>query len=277
MSLTNASAAGILRPEDIQALIVEPLIQEAVCTQISTVVHTGSSQTRFPRVKADPVASWTSEGEEITPTDADIDELTVTPKKLAGLTIVSSELANDSDPAALQIIGQGLIRDLQTRLDAAYFGETVENGPDGLGSLSTGSVNAQSLDDLDWAIGAISAAEQVGSKLTAFVAHPAVVEEILKARVATDYNQTLLAADPSSPTKRSVYGVPLHSSPHVDQTKIWGIDSSKAYVVIRTGATLATDTSAFFTSDRVAVRCTLRVGFAWPHEAALVAVELPGT
>lgn len=227
----------------------------------------------------DPTAAWTPEGENINTSDATINELDVTPKKLAGLTIVSNELANDSDPSAVGIVGQGLVRDLQTRLDAAYFGTTVANGPNGLESLTgiTDVFPANSLDDLDWAIEGISAAEQVGASLGAFIGHPVTVEAILKARVADTYNQTLLAADPSSPTKRSVYGVPLFSSPHVVEGRIWGIDKTKVFVVIRAGASVVTDSSAYFSSDRVAVRCTLRVGFAFPHEAALVSIGVGGS
>lgn len=35
---------------------------------------------------------------------------------------------------------------------------------------------------------------------------------------------------------------------------------------------VAVDRSAFFTSDRIAVRVTVRVGFGFPHEEAVVAV-----
>jgi hypothetical protein len=34
----------------------------------------------------------------------------VTPKKLAGLTVITNELAMDSSPAALQVVGDGLVR-----------------------------------------------------------------------------------------------------------------------------------------------------------------------
>ena len=58
---------------------------------------------------------------------------------------------------------------------------------------------------------------------------------------------------------------------------MWGIDSTKSYVVIRSGAAVVTDTSAYFSSDRTAVRCTLRVGFAFPHQAALISVGVGGS
>src|SRR6478735_8466218 len=49
-----------------------------------------SNTTRIPVVNTDPTTGWTQEGQEITPSDADVDELVVTPKKLAGLTIISN-------------------------------------------------------------------------------------------------------------------------------------------------------------------------------------------
>ena len=41
-------------------------------------------------------------------------------------------------------------------------------------------------------------------------------------------------------------------------------------VVMRSGTSVVTDTSAFLSSDRIAIRATARVGFAWPHKAAVV-------
>jgi HK97 family phage major capsid protein len=93
-------------------------------------------------VVTDPSNAWTAEGAEIPVTDPDLDELVVTPPKLAGLTVVSNELMADSDPSALDVVGQGLVRDLQVKLDAAYFGNTVANGPSGLESLASTQTTA---------------------------------------------------------------------------------------------------------------------------------------
>ena len=119
------SGSSILTPAQVEQLVVQPLIRDAVATQTSTVIQTLSHDSRFPIVEQDPATSWTEEGEEITSSDADLDELVVTPKKLAGRTICSNELVADSDPSALQVVGEGLVRDLAVRLDAAYFGTTV--------------------------------------------------------------------------------------------------------------------------------------------------------
>ncbi len=279
MTLLTSTGAGVLAPETVQNLVIQPLIDEAICTQVSTVVQTSSNSTRFPVVKSDPTAAWTPEAAEIAVSDADIDEINVVPSKLAGLTVISNELAQDSSPAALNIVGSGLIRDLKTRLDAAFFANTTANGPDGLESLTgvTSTSPLEALTNLDWAIEAITQAETQGAKVTAFVAHPTLYETFLLARTTADSNQTLLGTDATSPTKRSVYGVPLFSSTHVPAGRVWAIDKSKVFVVIRSGATVVTDTSAYFSSDRTAVRCVLRVGFGFPHEAALVSVGVGGS
>ena len=84
--------------------------------------------------------------------------------------MISNELVADSDPSALEVVGGGLAPDLQVRLDSAFFGNTVANGPNGLPSLAdVQTVDAGStVADLDWAAEALSKAETVGSTITSF-------------------------------------------------------------------------------------------------------------
>ena len=69
----------------------------------------------------DPTAAWVAEGAEIPRSDADLDEIVVTPRKVAGPTIISRELAEDSTPAATQVVGDGLPMDIATKVDSAFF------------------------------------------------------------------------------------------------------------------------------------------------------------
>ena len=281
MSLLTTAASGgpLLSPEDVQALVVRPLVADAVSTQVSTVVTTGSNQTRFPVVVTDPTSGWTAESAEISLSDADVDELVVTPKKLAGLTIISNELVNDSDPSALQVVGDGLVRDLRTRLDAAYFGTTVTDGPAGIEALAgVTTVTGGTIVDLDPFAEAISKAELVGQRITASVAHPTTALTLLQLKdEPSTSNRPLLGPDATSPTKKSVLGVPLYSAPGCNPAYIYGIARATAYVVIRIPASVEVDRSVKFTSDQTAVRAVLRVGFAWPHPSSVVKIGVGGT
>ena len=178
---------------------------------------------RFPVVKTDPTTAWTAEGSEINISDQDLDEIDCVREKLADLTIISSELADDSDPSALDVVGQGLVRDHQTRLDAAFFGNTTTHGPNGLGSLTgVQHVDAGStLDNLDTFAEAISLAKQVGATLTAFVMNPADMLTLATVKVAETWAQPLLGIDPSSPAKRSAQVVPLQWSRAVPEGTNW--------------------------------------------------------
>ena len=152
----------------------------------------------IPRCAVRPGDFLDSKGQEINISDADLDEVVVVPKKLAGLTVVSNELVADSDPSALEIVGAGLVRDLQVRLDAAYFANTTANGPSGIQSIAAQPVEiGGAFANLDPFAAALSKAETVGADITSFVAHPATLLQLEQLKVATSYNQPLLGVDPA--------------------------------------------------------------------------------
>lgn len=79
-----------------------------------------------------------------------------------------------------------------------------------------------------------------------------------------------LSPDPTWPTRRTVAGIPVLVSSAVEPNVVWGIDTSRTHLVVLDDAIVETDRSVFFASDRVAVKATMRVGFAFAHAASVV-------
>lgn len=274
-TMTTTDEARAWLPEDVGTLVVQPVQAASVAIQVMGSVLTDGAVNsyRVPIVKTDPTASWVGEGEEITETAADLDEDADTFHKLAGLTVVSRELADDTNPSATEQIGLGLSRDLARRLDSAFFGTRAENtkAPRGLGDIK--DVNAISagstFSSLDPFTDAIYAAESVGATLAGFVANPTDALAVAKIKDQAGSQRNLLSADPTQPGRRLVSGVPIYSSPAVAAGTIWGLPSERIVIPMRTDPRLDVDESVFFTSDRVAIRATLRVTFLYPHPAAI--------
>ena len=128
--------------------------------------------------------------------------------------MISRELSDDSSPAAAQVVGDGLARDIARRIDQAAFAGLSAPAPAGLSTLSGVStyVNASALANLDFAAEAISQAEVVGAKVTAFVAGPATALALAKVKTGTGSNQPVLGVDVTASTSRSILGVPLYVS-----------------------------------------------------------------
>ena len=57
----------------------------------------------------------------------------------------------------------------------------------------------------------------------------------------------------------------------------WLIAKSRSFVVVRMPATVVFDSSAFFSSDRTAVRAVMRVSPAFPDPASVVHVRMSGS
>lgn len=270
----NTGNPGLGTPEFGPALVQE-LMGASVAFQVSQNVQIGSTNYHFPVITADPSAAWTAEGADIVLSDATTVEEVVTPKKVAGLTKLSRELVTDNTTAA-QAVLDGIVRDIARTVDAAYFGSTTVNGPAGLESLTT----ANAVDpgtawvNLDAFAEAIADARGVSAEVTAFVANPADALTLDQLKQGSGSNVPLLGADPTAPTKRSILGIPLYTSPSVTAGTIWGIPSSRVHAVIRTDAEVMLDESVYFDSDSVAVRGITRVAFAYPHPEAVQKIIL---
>lgn len=271
---TSTTNVRSILPDEYGPLLVQPMFTASVAAQVCTVATTAANHYRIPIVTADPTASWTNEGDEITPTDSTVAELIVAPAKVAGLTIISRELADDSSPAAAQIVGEGIARDIARRVDQAFFAGLSAPAPAGLATLSGVQtvVSASAFANIDFAAQVQSKIEAVFAHTTAFITSPATALALATIKTGTGFNALLLGADPSSPTSRSILGTPLYVSQYVAANTLWGLDGSRTYLVLREGANVVADRSAFFTSDRVAVRGTMRIGFAFPHSASTVKV-----
>lgn len=273
---TTTAGTGGLLPDEYGPLVVQPALAASVFAQVATTVTTSATEYRIPIVAADPLAAWVAEGAEITPSDPTLQELVVTPPKIAGLTVISRELADDSNPAATQVVGDGLARDIARRIDQAAFAGLAPPAPAGLSTLTGVQtyVNANAYANLDFAAEAISKAEMVGAMVTAFVAGPATALALAKVKQSTGSNQPVLGADATSATSRQILGVPLFVSEFVAANTLWAIDSSRVWLVVRDDATVEADRSVYFTSDRVAVKATMRAGFGFVHPQSVVKVGI---
>ena len=280
MTMNTSDANKAFLPEQVHNLITQPVTEASVATQVAQVVHTDLSTNfyRVPVVTADPTAEWVAEGAEIAATHPSLSEESSPFFKLAGLTIISRELADDPSPEAAQIVGQGLARDIARKLDLAYFGTkglSVITPPGledltGVNTITTGTA----WTNTDPFAEAIYAAEATGATLNAFIANPAAALLLAQVKKATGSNEPLLGNDPTQPTRRTIAGVPLLISPAVTAGTIWGNPATRTIIAIRQDVDLQVDRSVFFTSDRVAIRATLRAAFLYPHAAAVQKITL---
>ena len=92
-----------------------------------------------------------------------------------------------------------------------------------------------------------------------------------------DSNEPLLQSgipDPTAPLTRQILGSQLLVSPAVDDDVIWAIPQVHSLVVVREDVETEVSTDVFFTSDRVAVKTTIRVGWGWAYPAAVVKINV---
>ena len=272
----SAEHVGILLPEDVGRLVVQPVDRLSVAAQVSTLVETASPEFRVPIVDNDITATWVAEAAEIGQDSVGTDQLVIVPRKLAALSVISNELAADSSPAAQNVVGMSIARDIARAMDAAFFGSAVGQAPDGLGDLiGFNPVSAGAAwVNLDPFAEAISAADAEGRELTAFCANHADALTLAQLKDDSDTSLRPLLGDPLEGTQRRVLGVPIFVSPAVPAGTVFGLPRDVSMVVRRTGVQLVVDRSRYLEFDSVGIRATMRVGFGWPHPGAIQKISL---
>lgn len=276
MALSTTSASGILTPEQVDELFIKPVIRDSIAAAVARTVMVEGSSLRVPILETDPSAGWTLENAPIAVTDPTVSDLDIPFYGLKALVTVSSELLADTNGLAISMVGEGLARDTANKIDQAFFGSTVTNGPSGLGSVSgVQAVDAGSaFDSLDPFLEAISKLETVGTYAAAFVTTPAVALLLSQLKITSGSNQHLLQPDATSPTARSISGVPLFVTSAVAANTVWVIPFQRTILAIRKQVEVATDASVAFGSDAVAVRPVARIGTGFPAGSSIAKVTL---
>ena len=254
---------------------------------IATLVFVVSSMVamRFPLLTEDVPSGWFNEGDPITMEQPTVDQLVVAPKKLASITQISSELAEDSDPAAASLVRDSLARSAARTLDRAFFASQSDpKGPAGILSVAYQSVSAGSaFSTFDPFLAAATRLEKVGATATSFTANADTVlglSELKEFSGSIQSNKSLLQPDPSQPTKRAINGVPLYSvadTVALADNHIWCPDKTRTFVVIRRNIQIDVSPHAAFQSDSIMVRLTMRAAPAFPHPQACVLVTTGGS
>ncbi|GAA3284463.1 phage major capsid protein [Nesterenkonia halobia] len=283
MAMNTTGAAGAWLPDSTGNLIIQPVGRESVALQAlggPVLVGETSSSYRVPLVTADPSAGWVAEGAEIPLSDAALGEVSKKFSKIAGLTRISAELADDSDPAAAEQIGAGIARDIARTLDAAFFGTNGGSAdqPEGLEDLTGANVittSGTAWENVDPFIEALYGAEEVGATVGAFVLNPTDALAVSRLKESDTSNRTLLTPDATEASRRLLAGVPMLVSPAVTAGTAWGIPADgRLQVAVRQDVQVESDRSVFFSSHEVAVRGIMRATIVAPHEAALQRIDL---
>lgn len=127
--------------------------------------------------------------------------------------------------------------------------------------------------DLDPFAEALANAEAFGLDVGSFVANPADALILATLKESTASRRSLLAPDPTQPARRLIQGVRLFVSPVVTPGTVWGIPQAGDHCAPerrRPGCGQV----GLLTSDRTAIRATMRVSFAFPHAAAIQKINL---
>lgn len=274
---TSAAPQQTWEPSQIGDLFTKPVGEESLALQVATSATASAAchDFRIPVVNTDPVAAWVDEGEEIAASSQEYAEEADYFHKLAGLTVISREMAEDTSPGVATEVGRGLARDIARKIDAAFFGTRggSQLAPRGLEDLTNVTkVEPNAFDSLDPFHMALHLAQLEGAALTAFVANPGDAIDLALLKDEDGSRRPLLASDPTQATRRLVAGVPLYVSKAVKAGTVWGIPRDRVVIAVREDVSLTRDESVFFTSDRIAIRATMRATFLYPNPGAIVKI-----
>jgi HK97 family phage major capsid protein len=271
MSMKRTDQAQTWLPTDFGEMLNRVVASKSVAAQASTPFSTDKQKVGFPLFVANPSVGWYSELDEITPADGDTDEVVIEPKKTAGLTLLSNELADDSDPAIADQIGSALADQIAKAIDVAYFANTTAKSYGGLLSKSYTAVDSAgpALTNLDKFVSARYAAEAHGAKLTHWLIDPSVAEALsLLKKLSSGSNESLLQFVEDGIT---IAGLPVITTTDVDAaTLAWGVDRSQQRLVTRKGTSVERFES--ITNDGKWVRAISRIGWDTLNPAGIVRI-----
>lgn len=243
---------------NVQYFPAEDIIPDALVLQtaeLGPAVEGDAPAVRIPFIADDVTAGFVPEGTDIDALDPTLDEITITTRKVAVLTKISSEAYAANGVAG--ILTNSLRRSVIAKADNAYLTNT--GGPIGIANV-TGIVDGGALaSNLDGFVDLLATLETNGAQPSHIIANPAAWAAVQKLKTATGSNAPLVGA-PQQSTERQLLGIPVIINRFAPENTLLVTDRSQTVASVG-NVGVATSSDRYFDSDSVAVRVTLRFGF----------------
>jgi HK97 family phage major capsid protein len=212
---------GFLVPEIWASKIYDIIMAKSTAIGLCEQITMTSDTLFFPKVTAATTAYFVDEAATITAAQPTFGQLTIHPKKVAALTVLSSEVMEDSNPSIMDTVMRRLAEDIALKVDyEIYNGTTSTGGFNGMRdttadtAISTVAVGGEI--DTDDISNAIEKLQSQNIEPTDLIIHPKLLNKLrkLKTTTATGNQEPLLnmVTFGSAPLANGIVG------------KIWGIN-----------------------------------------------------
>ncbi|MFQ1002543.1 phage major capsid protein [Modestobacter sp. SSW1-42] len=272
MALYEANVPAGVLPTDYHDLILLGLQTESVAAASGVAVaNTSNASLHIPRITADTTARWALEGDDLLTVNPVLDEITSTPRKVGGVLKVSRELAQDSSPAATKIVGDSLTRAIAVALDQAFFtnaGTQIAKAPVGLPGVTGFTPVSGSATNFDAFVEAQVKALGNRTQVRAWYMNASTYLRFAGIKQGTGSNAALLE------TGFNINGVPVYITELLANNVVYGLDTAQALLVVRDRAKVEVSNDAYFSTDEIAVRVTMRLDFAFPAVKAVTKITV---
>jgi len=291
--LYESGTGGYLVPPEHATYLYDVLTDAVVVRKAgATVLPMKSNTLTIPKAITGATAYWVSEGTAPTLSDMTFAQITLTAKKVAAATVISTELLEDSNPSVDRIVMDNLANTLAVAMDKEFL---LGDGTNLTGIVNTAGVNTingnggdLTLDHILEAKKLIEAGTKGNIKPNAIVMHPAVYYKLLKTAKETTgaylWNSNGLTAGlPDTLFGLKVFlttSIPIDltysdgSNTYNNQSLVIVGDFKQALIGERRGITVkATAEGQYLLNGTVAVVATARVGFGVAYPEAFTVIS----
>lgn len=240
---------------------------------------------RIPGLSASVSVSAIGENTAITPSDPTFTSVTLTPRKLAALTLAANEALDDSNPGLREIVANDLVRQTATTLDLQFL-EGSGTAPNmrgfrnmsGTTSATIGGANGgtPTLDDFATAVGTLETSN-ANLERAAWFMSGRTWSTVRKLKDSQSRYQ--LSPDPGADASKSLFGVPVYLSSQIPTTETTGINTDTSHVILadmsqivvgqRKQVEVALSTDYAFNADQTAIRVLGRFDIGVLNAAAV--------
>ena len=282
LGFVTTTAGGFVVPPEYIATLIEMLRAKTVCLEsgATQMMNLTGSPVQIPKQAGAGTAYWRAENTSITESDQVFAQVTLTPKTLTGLTVMSNEVLMLSNPSIEQIVRNDLAAVLARALDLAALegGATGADDPiAGVIEVGTdvaidGAVDFDSLLDMIYTLEASDA--DMGS--LGWVMHPRTLSQLRK--IQDSDGQYLLQPSVSQSTPWTLWGAPVRTSTQVSITQTvsdsYAVYANWADMLWATWGSLelaaSNQAADFFANNQTGVRAVLYTDIGFRHDESFV-------